>query len=527
MIDLSTVGVFLYFLYPVTLISISMYVSHNREVTLESYFFADRNSHWFVLGVSLLTACIFSPYIFGLAISGSTLGLTLIYVIVSTLMLILLGWYIVPKFLKNKIDTLPDYFEKRFNRSCRVFLSALYIICNVFIRLITILAIGSIFINIVAGVDAYSSLLFFLVITSVYVIIGGLQTEIYVNLVQVLFIVLGVIGFAVWLIKQSDGINLGTNRITSILAYEGRTNQDFTPTELIIGLPIIGFWFWCADQFVVQKVLSIRNINVAKKAISASWILQVIIVPVCILSAIALITLSFGGTPKETLRTLFTGNLLPESLRAGFIIAVAAAMMASLSGLFNSTSSLVTLDFYRKFKPTSSDRKLVLVGRLTTLVLLFCSILLLPTAQSMDFSLCLKLFKVLSYFSAMIAAVFFISLINQNINATSALMTLITGTIVILLRTSLEFLKYRPLENTLLGWFVQSGFLEFSIFIFALSVLLMYLINRLKFVRHKVRLPKQIPEKFNLKSKFIHGLYKRVFIFLSVIIIIFAWLIFV
>jgi len=154
-----------------------------------------------VLGISFLTSCIISPYILGLTAYGSTSGIAIIYGIISVIMLIVLGLYVAPLYLKNKIKTLPEYFEKRFSRSCKFYLSALYIFYNIFIRLIIILAAGSIFINTITGVDAYSSLLFFLIITGIYTIIGGLRAEIYVNVVQVLFIALGAIGFFIWILN--------------------------------------------------------------------------------------------------------------------------------------------------------------------------------------------------------------------------------------------------------------------------------------------------------------------------------------
>jgi SSS family solute:Na+ symporter len=119
-----------------------------------------------------------------------------------------------------------------------------------------------------------------------------------------------------------------------------------------------------------------------------SILLQIIPILIFVLPGIVVITLFPGAASDEALHTLFSNNFLPESIQGGLIIAVAAVLMASFAGLFNSTSSLITFDFYRSFRPNASDRKLVLVGRLSTMVLLLCSIMLIPISQTIDFSLC-------------------------------------------------------------------------------------------------------------------------------------------
>jgi len=505
LLDLSTIGVSLYFLFFILLILVSMYVSHAKEVTVDSYFFANRNTHWLVLGTSFVTGSIFSPYILGLTSSGSISGLAIVYGIVSAIMLGILGWFFAPVYLNSRTRTLPEYFEKRFNRDCKFYLSTLYIFCNIFIRLLIILVAGSIFINTITGVDAFSSLLFFLIITGTYVIIGGLQAELYVGIVQVLFIILGVAGFTGWVVNQGDGMRLMMGKIAPFVA-----GSEFTWTGLAFGLPIIGFWFWCADQCIVQKVLSVRNVHSARKATLVSGFLQVIPVLIFIIPGIILVTLFPNASSEEALHTLFSGGFLPDSLRGGLIIAVAAALMASFASLFNSTSLLITFDFYRSFKPDASERKLVLVGRMTTMILLFYAVLLIPISQTMDFNVCLKLLKSFTYFAAMISAVFVIGLLNQRINGVSALLTLCAGTAVVVSRSALEmFLDTDRIGNTLFRWFAQSGFLEFSVFIFLLSVLFMFAFNRLEWVQHAVKIG--------------WNFHRTVFLALSALIIIVVW----
>jgi SSS family solute:Na+ symporter len=282
----------------------------------------------------------------------------------------------------------------------------------------------------------------------------------------------------------------------SLSFFNTEMNSEFSWTGLVLGLPIIGFWFWCADQLMIQKVLSIRNTFFARRASIASILLQIIPILIFTLPGIVVITLFPGTTSGEALQALFSNNYLPESLQGGLIIAIAAILMASFAGLFNSTSNLITFDFYRNLRPAASDRKLVLVGRLTTMVLLLCSIVLIPVSQAIDFSLCMKLFKVFAYFSSMVAAIFILSLINQKIHSTSVLVTLSAGTLVILLRASIEiFFPGYTFGNSLVRLFSGLGFLDFSVFIFFLSIMFLFAFNKAEWIQNVARMLKHIIEK--------------------------------
>jgi solute:Na+ symporter, SSS family len=521
---LSSSGVLLYFLFSISLISISIYVARTKGVSLESYFFANRDQHWSVIGISFLTPCIFSPYLFGLLFTGLTSGMAIIYGLISVVMIVLLGWYFIPLFIKLKINTLPEYFENRFDKSTKYFISTLYVFNNIFIRLILILVIGNLIINSITGVDAFTSLLFFLVITGIYIIIGGLQAEIYTSIVQILFITLGILGFSAWIVNQNNGLDSVLIKISSLTYFNSEPDSTIHWIMLIIGFPIIGFWFWCADQFMVQKAISIKNVQFAKKASLVTIILQVIPILLFILPGLIFLTLSKESVSGENLSILFSGNILPDSIRGGMIIAVAAGLIASFASLFNGTSTLITFDFYRSSKPAASESELVLVGRLTTMLLMFCSILLIPISQSVSFELCIKLFKTFAFFASMITAVFLIGLFNLKIKAVSANMTLFFGTIIILLKPILEII-YGNIQTdyNIFSMYIKASFLEFSIFTFLISVLLLFIFNYLEKFRPAVSPVTRIFKIVNLKIKSEWNLNKGIITFLFVFIILVVW----
>ena len=356
--------------------------------------------------------------------------------------------------------------------------------------------------KIITGIDAFSILLFILVITGIYTIIGGLRAEIFVNILHVFFISIVVIAFYLWVIVQKGSFSLILNQFSFSSNPGFKTELSWTG---ILGLPILGFWFWCADQFIVQKVTGIRTKKIAQKTILFSILMQVFPVLLFLLPGIVLLIFSPNFANDDILSSLFSGNFLPDILRDGLIIAVAAALMASLANFFNSTTLLVTFDFYKNHNRNASERKLVLVGRLTTLFLLFLAILFVPISQSLNFEICISLFKIFSYFSSLIVAVFLVGLLNKKINANNILFSLGIGTAVILFRAVFEFGSAdQVISNSILLWFGKSEFLQFTTFIFLLSILLSFVSNKIELIRFSPEIlqkkkQKQFP-RLNMKK---------------------------
>lgn len=511
MFGLSTVGAFLYFLLFLSLISITMYVSRPKEITIESYFFGNRNKHWFILGISFLTCSIISPYFVGLIWFSKVSGIALIYAAVSIITLFILGIFLTPVYLKLKIKTMPEFFEKRFNRSSRYFLSGIYILYNISIRLVVILIIGSIFITRITGSDSYSSILFFLIITGIYVIVGGLQAEIYVNVIQMFLIIVSLLGFMFWFAYQGEGVSLIAANFSSL--FEFFNGSEVSISGIFLGLSILGFWFWCADQCMVQKILSGKNISSVRKATFLSAFLQFIPVLIFILPGFVMLYLFKGASSEESFNTIFYSGILPESLRGGLIIGIAAILTASFASLFNSTSALVTFDFYKSLNPSANDRKLILVGRMTTIILLIFSVMLIPVAQSLDFDFCLWLIKVFSFFISLIAAVFIVGLLNRSINGASALVTLVVISALIIVRVISEtFFGNSSLGSGVISWFVESNFLEFCVFIFIISGIFLFSLGRIELVQRIVFVSLNTLKRFYIRLKYIWNLFSKVFI---------------
>lgn len=492
MIDLSVTGVSLVFLLFFSLVFFTLFVSRFKEIAVSSYFFANRDTHWLVLGASFLTTWLSGLYAFGLLVRGLDSTWVIVYGAISILMLFVLGWFLGPLYMKLGINTLPEYFEKRFSRNCKLFLSSLYILGNVFVRLIVILVLGSVLIGKIAGVDPFSPLLFFLFVTGVYVVIGGLRAEVFASVIQGLFVIVMMGVFAQWAASHEILRGSALGSAVGLPSY-GAGGGGTRLASAALGLPMIGFWFWCGDQFIVQKVLGARSEYFLRKATVAHGLLQVI--PVAAVTVIGTAFLP-GILPEGTPDPLLAAGPVPDIIRVGLLLAVAALLMALFASVFNSTSLLITFDFYRSFKPLASDRTLLFVGRMTTIILLLLSILMIPVAQAMNFAMCFKLLEFFVYFSALVTAVLLTSLVTRKVRSLSAILTLHVASAIILLRAAIEILyPDRNFQNALVEAFAGTGSLEFAIFVFLVTIALLFVFNEFGRLQH-IPIPMQRSMKF-------------------------------
>ncbi len=525
MFESSAISVFIYLIYPLIIVSVGVYVSITKEMTLESYYFADRKTHWLVLGTSFITTSLFGPYLFGLAYTDSLPAVPIIFGIVSIVMITLLVKYFVPVYLSKGITTLPEFFEKRFNKACKYLLSSLYVLANVFLRLFVILVAGNVIISMVAGIDAYFTMIFFLLIASILLVIGGLQAEMLVNLIQMFIVAVVLFALVFWILNQREVLERASGEMVFLASAEKIQPNGSSWIELVFGLPLIGFWFWTADQFVIQKLLSAKDSTQVRKASIFSGVMQVIPVLVFMLPAVMSILYFQNINSVEIFNLLINREILPDLLKGGIVIAVAATIIAAIASLFNSTSMLLTFDFYKSIKPDVSGRELVLVGRLIIILLLFASILLMPLLQNLTFNSCLIMLEYFSCFAALVGTVFLIGFINSKISSTSALVTLIFGILLIVSKISIDSFGSGTgitTSSIIAGWFSHSGFAEFTLFLFLISSAIMFLFDFIIPIKNSENGRKSFRSIYT-KMKLLRGIHKSVMIFFSAFTAIIVW----
>ncbi len=478
-IDLVIVGS-----YFVIVFGIGFHFSRKKR-TSEGYFLAGRNIGWFAIGTSLFVSNISTEHFIGLAGSGAAVGLAPgHFEWQASLILLLLGWVFVPFYLRSNVFTMPEFLERRFNRSCATYLASISIVAYIFTKISVHLYAGAIVSESVLGWKPMTAAIFLVVATGVYTIAGGLAAVIYTDLVQTLILLLGAIVLTVIGLEKVGGI--AGLRAALPASYfhmiKPASDPDFPWTGIFFGAPILGIWYWCTDQVIVQRVLSARDEGHAKAGTIFAGFLKIL--PVFLLVVPGMIAyvlfpekfpiVNGSVTNGDTAYPLMIVNLLPAGLVGLMIAALMAALMGAMSSVFNSASTMITLDFYKKYRPEASESQLVLIGRVATGVMVVLGILWVPFIQTLNNQLWLYLQSVQAYISPPIAVCFIFGILWPRLNGQGAISALIVGFVMGATRFVLEVLaKTRHFEPLIVRGLVGMNFLHYSIVMFVVCSLVL------------------------------------------------------
>src|SRR5437660_12004444 len=371
-VDLVIIGV-----YFVVIFAIGFYFAPKGRTSTD-YFLASRNVGWFAIGASLFVSNISTEHFIGLAGSGATSGLAVgHFEWLACLILLILGWVFVPFYLRSNVFTMPEFLERRFSRSCAVYLAAISILAYVFTKISVHLYAAAIVLERVVGWSPIMAAVILVVATGIYTIAGGLAAVIYTDLVQTLILVFGAAVLTILGLHEVGGFSALHAALPPAYFHmmKPATDADFPWTGIFFGAPILGIWYWCTDQVIVQRVLSAKDEGHAKAATIFAGFLKILPVFMLVLPGL----IAFGlyrdmfniGPNGQVLNgdiayPTMVINLLPTGLVGLMIAALLAALMGAMSSVFNSASTLVTLDFYKKIKPDASESQLVRFGRLMT-----------------------------------------------------------------------------------------------------------------------------------------------------------------
>jgi solute:Na+ symporter, SSS family len=482
-IDLIIVGI-----YFIIVFAIGFHFSR-RERTSEGYFLAGRNIGWFAIGASLFVSNISTEHFIGLAGSGAAVGLAPgHFEWQASLILLLLGWVFVPFYLRSNVFTMPEFLERRFNRSCATYLASISIIAYIFTKISVHLYAGAIVSESVLGWKPMTAAIFLVVATGVYTIAGGLAAVIYTDLVQTLILLVGAIVLTVIGLEKVGGMAGLRSALPASYFHMIKPAGDanFPWTGIFFGAPIIGIWYWCTDQVIVQRVLSAKDEGHAKAGTIFAGFLK--ISPVFLLVLPGMIAMALypemfpvlNGqvTNGDRAYPLMIVNLLPAGLVGLMIAALMAALMGAMSSVFNSASTMVTLDFYKKFRPEASEARLVLVGRVATALMVVLGILWVPFIQTLNNQLWLYLQSVQAYISPPIAVCFIFGILWPRLNGQGAIASLLVGFAMGAMRFVLEVLaKTGHHEPSIVLGLVGMNFLHYAIVMFVVCALVLIAVS--------------------------------------------------
>ena len=473
-LDLVIIGI-----YFVIIFGIGFYFS-KRERTSEDYFLASRNIGWFAIGASLFVSNISTEHFIGLAGSGATSGLAVgHFEWLACLILLLLGWVFVPFYLRSNVFTMPEFLERRFNRNCATYLATISVIAYIFTKISVHLYAAAIVLERVVGWSPLTAAVILVVATGIYTIAGGLAAVIYTDLVQTLILLAGAIALTFIGLDKVGGFAGLRAAVPADYFHmiKPATDGEFPWTGIFFGAPILGIWYWCTDQVIVQRVLSAKDEGHAKAGTIFAGFLKVL--PVFVLVLPGLIAFALYPSLFNVVNGKVTNgdiayptlivNLLPPGLVGLMIAALLAALMGAMSSVFNSASTMVTLDFYKKFRPDATELQLVTFGRMATGAMVILGLLWVPFIHLLSAQLYIYLQSVQAYISPPIAACFIFGILWPRLNGPGAISSLLTGFVLGAVRFIFEVLdKTRHYDSGAIRGLVDMNFLHYAILMFVI-----------------------------------------------------------
>ena len=429
--------------------------SSRGQNTSSDFFLGGRNIGWFAIGGSLFASNVGSEHIVGLAGSGANTGLSLAHWELHAWVLLMLGWVFVPYYYTSKVFTMPEFLEKRFSPTARWILSIISLAAYVLTKVSVTVYAGALVFNVLfpdfhlGSLDAFwCGALLTIILTGLYSVFGGLRAVLYTDACQAIILLLGSIFILYFGLSKLNGGWSGLRDFTATHAsqyalWHPLSDKDFPWLAICIASPIIGIWYWCTDQYIVQRTLAAKNLTIARRGTIWGAALKVMPVMIFLIPGLigaalhqqGVISLPIKGTGIDGDRvfpTLVT-QLLPPGLRGLVIAGLLAALMSSLSSLFNPSAALFTVDIYQKLKKGASEKELVFVGKIATTVVVVCGLIWIPIMKQVaqgGGGLYDYLQNVQSFLAPAITATFLLGIFWSRINAKGAVWGLTVGFIL-------------------------------------------------------------------------------------------------
>jgi SSS family solute:Na+ symporter len=446
------------------------------------YFLAGRNVGWFVIGASIFASNIGSEHLVGLAGSGAAGAFPAAqFELIAAFALLLLGWLFVPFYVRSGVFTMPEFLERRYSAGARNYLAGVSILAYVLTKISVTIAAGGIVFEALMGLDFWTGAVIIVVATGVYTVMGGLRTVLYLDMLQMFVMIGGAVAVtSIGLVHVGGWDALRETAGPRFFdLWRATSDPEFPWTGIIFGAPILAIWYWCTDQFIVQRTLSAESVHAARRATIFAAFLKQLPLFLFVLPGVIAYALAQQGklelTDSDGALPALIGTILPVGLKGLVVAGLLAALMSSLSSVFNSCATLITMDVYKRIAPDHSERRLVLVGQIATVLMVAFGLAWIPFMDFISSELYVYVQSVQSYISPPIAAVFLVGVLWSRANARGAVAALAAGLVIGLARLVLEVRA-----DTLNGWlqsFATVNFLHFAVLLFLFSVVLLIVVS--------------------------------------------------
>ena len=477
-IDLAIIVVYL-----VGIVTIGCLAGFRQRRTGEGqgYFLAGRTLTWPVIGLALFSTNISTVHLVSLAEEGYTNGLAYgNFEWMAAFTLIILALFFAPFYVRAKVATLPEFLEKRYSRACRDWLALLSIVSAVVIHIGFSLYAGAVVLRGMFGFGIMASIIAVALLTGLYTIIGGLLAVVLTESIQTIVLVFGAVCVTIIGLYHAGGWSGLTSSVDPVKFTVLRPPGDSSGLpwySVFLGYPVIGIWYWCADQTIVQRVLGAKSENHARVGALFAGFIKILPVFIFVLPGLTCLGLINQGKLPDDLTdsadtyAFMVSHLLPIGLKGVVAAALLAALMSTVSGALNSIATLFSYDIYRRWRPQASDRTLVTVGRIVTFVAMIAAIVWSPFVSHYE-SIFQGINAIICYVAPPITVVFLFGVFWRQASDKAAIATLWAGSFMGLVVFLLDWFKDKDWLKRYIEWKVPFMMASFYLFLLCSAILI-------------------------------------------------------
>ncbi|MAO16042.1 sodium:solute symporter [Muricauda ruestringensis] len=476
-------------IYFLALIGVAVWVVSQKNKNTEDYFLAGRNVGWFVIGASIFASNIGSEHVVGLAGTGFETGTPMAHYELHAWIVLLLGWLFLPFYIRSGAFTMPEFLEKRFDSRSRWFLSIFSLVAYVLTKVSVTIYAGGIVVSELLGIPFWYGAIGVVIFTGIYTVVGGMKAVIYTETLQTVILILGSLVITYLGLKEVGGWGQLHETVTSVSPdhfnmWRPMNDPDFPWTGLLFGGTIVGIWYWCTDQYIVQRTLAANNIKIGRRGAIFGAYLKLMPILIFLIPGIIAFALTiqnpevFSVDRADRAFPMLVKTLLPVGLKGLVAGGLMAALMSSLASVFNSCSTIFTIDIYKKLRPEKSERELLTIGKIATGIIVVLGIIWIPIMDKIGGGVMYQyLQNVQSYIAPPVTTVFLLGIIWKRVNSKAAITTLLAGLVLLILRLGSE-IYYQPEiaagteVSGFLFAFATVNFAHMAIFMFLFSVAL-------------------------------------------------------
>ena len=476
-------------IYFLALIAVAVWVVLQKNKNTEDYFLAVRNVGWFVIGASIFASNIGSEHVVGLAGTGFESGTPMAHYELHAWIVLLLGWLFLPFYIRSGAFTMPEFLEKRFDSRSRWFLSVFSLVAYVLTKVSVTIYAGGIVVSELLAIPFWYGAIGIVIFTGIYTVIGGMKAVIYTETLQTVVLILGSVIITYLGLQEVGGWSQLRETVIAVSPdhfnmWRPMSDPDFPWTGLLIGGTIVGIWYWCTDQYIVQRTLAANNIKIGRRGAIFGAYLKLLPILIFLVPGIIAFALSiqnpevFSIDKADRAFPMLVKTLLPVGLKGLVAGGLMAALMSSLASVFNSCSTIFTIDIYKKLKPEKSEKSLLQIGKIATGFIVLLGIIWIPIMEKIGGGVMYQyLQNVQSYIAPPVTAVFLLGIIWKRVNSSAAITTLLAGFVLLVLRLGSEIfyqseISSNQVVSNLMYDFATINFAHMAIFMFIFSVIL-------------------------------------------------------